>query len=248
MLRSIALLALPFTTAWCVAQDEDHVRPDSVTEEYVRPLMQRSISVDVFGPAITLLNTDPAMVRIGVASEWMGERRRSWRFGYQFEDDRLSDRVDDLVYRGDVFLLPKVDEHQVSHVVTAGLVLQDRDKRIATRIGAGLQLGYAYREWREEGLILRPDTLPCNECLLHVEGVYEGLAQDRSIVLGVEGAVGITGMLGQHCMVEFRFPLQLRTYLTLDSTQEGTLTVPDSWDDPVTFGIGWPGIFVHYWW
>ncbi len=235
----------PLLLALAVAPIVAHAQ---LQEDYVPPPAKGSFAVDLFGPAITLVDSDPQFVQFGLAWErWIGPRSLL-RAGISYSEDRSVGTVYDLVYRDGIFLLPKVDELHRAEVLHIGVMAQDRGKRIATRIGAGLQLGHATRRWKEEGLRLRPDTLPCNECLLHFEGVYAGEREVSALLVGVEASVGIKGDLGRRWMVEFRFPIQLRWYPSLSEAQEGTLTAGNGWDAAVRFGVAWPGLFLHHTW
>ena len=239
------VLLFTLCTALVVQAQDDYVIP-APEPEYVEPLPKRSFGFDLFGPAVSLLNTVPERLHLAMAGEWWTGPKRSWRADLMYDDERDEGRVDDLLFVQGTYLAPVVDERSRTVTLGIGLVVQDHDKRIATRIGASFQTGWTERSWDETGRILVPDSA-CGGCLVQVAD-YAGSRYDSELFAGLAGTVGITGRLGRHWMVEFRFPLQVRAYLTLEGEGTGAPFLPDDWGDAVRFGLGWPGLYLHRTW
>ncbi len=214
-----------------------------------------SCSMDLVGPVRSIASAGDALpfFQADLAIQRWALRDLAWRVGYGVVEDRWEELRDVLVVLDSVtYEQELVVARERGHTLRAGAQVQHRDRTVAPLAGVALLFGLERQEALRTGAGLRPDTVPCTDCVLAPIPGYvsllDGDRRDAWGALGLEVAVGASARLGGRMELELRLPFQLRWRFMLDSAVGGTAPVVEEWAQPWRAGIGFPALFIHYRW
>ncbi len=216
---------------------------------------QWSLAVDLVGPvrgALTAGGAEPYLQLDAAVQHWAwGDL--AWRAGYGMVSDRWTeDRERLVVLDSATFEQEHIAAREQAHTLRVGAVVQHRDRTFAPSAGASLVLGVERQQAVRTATGLRPDTLPCVDCVLeaipgHVSAL-DGERRDTWGHLGVEAALALSCKVGRRIELEARVPFGLRWRFMLAGSVTGTAPQVEPWTHPWRFSVGFPALFVHVRW
>lgn len=232
-----------------------HAQIDTVPTDPAVDLHRWSAGFELLRPTYDLITNTPEeryMRLEGVLQYWL-RPDIALRASYAVSEEHVEGP--DPIYVTDSAAVTRYSVSDTrSGRFSAGIVIQkrqeifvERGKWVAPLLGVMLLVGTEDRSITNDDQAYLLDSTGVPGEPIPGTDVLRSQA-DRMLYSGLEISPGLSFLAGAHWELEFRLPLEVTYWSTLETVSMNSPTVPDWWSRPVNVGVHLPRVYLLYRW